>query len=438
MGLRGFAYRLLTGEKSGQIDDCYRKMVAFDPRGANPYLEAVVRHARENVPHFRDLLANAPQDARAALATLPVLTKDIVRAEGDRMLAPKDPKWPRKPHKTGGSTAEPFQFLVDLHHQYWARAAELYIFREFLGLEPLGTPTVEMLQSREVWSVQRTNWRRNLARKVARWDLQQAFVMNEPHMRELVEALRRRRPVLIKTYIGSIYQLALYIREKNVRLPSHPRHIYCTSELVRPHMREVVEEVFQCRLTDVYASREGGPMAAQCEKGNYHILESNVTIEVLDDAGLPVEMGGEGNIILTCHHNFAQPFLRYSLMDTGALGGDVCSCRRRLPILKVLSGRVSDHFRTADGGVVHGQYFASQFFEKPWVRQFQIRQHGFHDIEFILVPSAQIPPDEVAGIEERVRWVMGAECRVKWTTVDEIPRTAIGKHHYTLCLIEKK
>ena len=106
-------------------------------------------------------------------------------------------------------------------------------------------------------------------------------------------------------------------------------------------------------------------------------------------------------------------------------------------MMKPLSGRVSDHFRTADGGVVHGQYFASQFFGKPWVRQFQIRQHGLHDIEFVLVPSDPVPPDDATGIEARVRGVMGAQCRVKWTIVEEIPRTTIGKHHYTLCLIEK-
>ena len=51
-----------------------------------------------------------------------------------------------------------------------------------------------------------------------------------------------------------------------------------------------------------------------------------------------------------------------------------CKCGRGLPVIKNISGRVTDNFVKPDGGFVHGEFFTHLFYDKPGIDQFQVVQ----------------------------------------------------------------
>jgi len=85
---------------------------------ANEKLERLLLHAYNNVPYYRKLLPEcgvikAGKVVLENFSGIPVLTKEIIRAEGKNLYS-SDYK-SRKPYEntSGGSTGEPVKFIQD-------------------------------------------------------------------------------------------------------------------------------------------------------------------------------------------------------------------------------------------------------------------------------------------------------------------------------------
>ena len=115
-------------------------------------------------------------------------------------------------------------------------------------------------------------------------------------------------------------------------------------------------------------------------------------VEILDDEGLPVHPGEEGNIVVvTCLTNYAMPLLRYWIGDRGALLPEPTPGGSGLQILKHVSGRNVDVFRTRDETLVDGEYFTHLLYFQPWVWKFQVIQKGYEHLVFKVVEEMGMP-----------------------------------------------
>ncbi|GGA38121.1 hypothetical protein [Okeania sp. KiyG1] len=92
-------------------------------------------------------------------------------------------------------------------------------------------------------------------------------------MHRYVEVINQKKPKLIKSYAGSLYQLAKFVKENNLSIHS-PKRIHTSAETLRQFMRELIEDVFNCKIYDFYGSREVGAIAGECakEKSTFLIL----------------------------------------------------------------------------------------------------------------------------------------------------------------------
>ena len=76
-----------------------------------------------------------------------------------------------------------------------------------------------------------------------------------------------------------------------------------------------------------------------------------------------------------------------------------------------------------------------------FIKQFQVIQKKFKEIEIIFVPNASISDHhmkkEQESINDKIRVVMGNDCRIVWSSVDEIPKTESGKYIYTRSMVNK-
>lgn len=398
---------------------------------AEESLDALLRHATTQVPYYEGF--------PLSLGAFPILTRALLRANEGALHSRDVPLRQIRRSRSGGSTGEPVYTLHDRSFWQWNYATELFFYESFLD-----TPWPKVVSAPRV-----VLWHRRVReplslrvkRAVTGWlepvtFLETYAVMDEDTLRDYARRINRARPQIIYAFAGSLYEIARAAKRHNLRM--HPPKLIVTSvEMLYPYMRATIEEVFGCRVHDVYGAAEVGWVAGECRCGKFHVFSFQNWVEVLDSNDRPVGPGGDGRLVLTPLHEEAMPLIRYDIGDVGRVGSGECRCGSPLPVLDEIKGRVIEQFLTADGGMVYGGYFVSLFYDQPWVAQFQVLQEDLDDLTIFVkpVPGGGPPPGAIEGTSARIRAVMGSECRVRWVEVDEVPQTPLGKHLHTRSLV---
>jgi phenylacetate-CoA ligase len=327
---------------------------------------------------------------------------------------------------SGGSTGEAVQLIQDREYEERSKAITLLLER-LLGCEP-GRPIVWLWGSErdvagqvESPEARFFNWLTNTT-----W--LNAFCTSPERMRQYVEKINRVRPRLILAYAQAAYELARFVEREELQLKP-PCAVVTSAGTLYPFMREHIARVFGCAVYNLYASREVGCIGCELPQarglwvppwGNY--------VEILDDYGLPVEPGEEGNIVVTCLTNYAMPLVRYWIGDRGTLVPDSSP-----QVLQHVSGRTVDMFRTCDQTLVDGEYFTHLLYFRPWVGKFQVIQKSTEELLFKVVRmNGEAPRNELEDITAKARLVMGPMCQVKFEFPEELPPHPSGKYRYTI------
>ncbi|MFT3913788.1 MAG: hypothetical protein QM704_06670 [Anaeromyxobacteraceae bacterium] len=436
MNPRAHAYRLYHRLRGSKLMRLHGEYLAEYRAGTREdahlqRLADVLVWARGHVPLHRERLAGTPEatiraDPVAALRSLPVLTKQVLREREDALLSDDLPRRRTYFNTSGGSTGEPVRLVQD--GTYFERSmAAKYVYSSLVGRD-VGEPEVV------VWGSERDilDGGRGLRRRLAEWltasRTVNAFRMTEAGMRACLADLDRRPPRLVLAYAQAIYELASFAEREGIRV--RPQHAVMTSAgTLYPFMRERLERVFGCRVYNRYGSREVGDIA--CELPGHRglwVSPWNAWVEVLDAKGRPAPEGVEGDIVVTSLTNFAMPLLRYAIGDRGALGAP----ERGSQVLARVSGRNVDTFRAADGSLVDGEYFTHLLYFRPWVKQFQIVQRSVDRVSVRVVRLAVPPASDLAEIASACRKVLGERCAVEFDWVDRIAESTSGKYRYTI------
>jgi phenylacetate-CoA ligase len=398
-------------------------------------LRQLLQHCRAAVPYYASLLDQAGEpgnaDPRDYLRRLPILTKKGIRDRFEDLQSTDlhSRKWSY--NTSGGSTGEPVRLIQDSEHEDRSTAIAMVVY-SILGRE-IGQPAAWLWGSdRDVERGTQSpkarffNWLTNTT-----W--MSAYLMSPQQMRRYVATFNRVRPRIIVAYAQSAYELARFIEREGLSLEPQ-RAVVATAGTLYPFIREKIAQVFGCEVYNQYGSREVSNIAFEIPGtdglwvppwGNY--------VEVLDDHGMPVCPGEEGNIVVTCLTNYAMPLLRYSIGDRGALMPDQSLAGLGIQVLKQVSGRNMDVFRTRKDMIVDTQYFIHLLYFRPWVWQFQVVQRSYDQVLFRVVgPQPRPPKSELEDIAAKARLVMGTDCQIDFEFVEDLPPHASGKYRYTI------
>lgn len=438
MNLRGRLYLAFIALRGSRMPRYYREYLEDDARGPSPersdaLLTGLLRHCRDRVPHYAELLRDLPDpggDPTGILQRMPILTKPIIR-ERFELLRSSDLDGRRWIFNTsGGSTGEPARFIQDDEFA-WRTGALALAFGRWAGHEA-GDPEVDLWgDEREV--LQGTLGLRNrVTNSLKRKILLNAFHLTPEAMRGFAQVLRRTRPRLILAYAQALYELAGFLEAERLEVP-RVGAIITSAGTLHGFMRERIERVFRSPVFDRYGSREVGLIAAERPgvQGLW-VAPWNVLVEVVDEAGRPAPPGTVGEILVTSLVNRAMPLVRYRIGDRGALSpGQVGGGR----VLTHLLGRNVDAFRRRDGTLVDGEFFTHLVYFRDWVEKFQFVQRSHDEVLLRLVTrrrdrtGLQAELDQMAA-QTRAALGPAAVLRVEW--VDEIPPAASGKYRYTI------
>lgn len=427
MSLRVWLYNhLILGDSARISEGFYREILRFDASRATRAQEELLRHAAAHVPFYRDQGL-----AGAELSQYPVIHKNEVRANFDRLIADDADRASLHTAHTSGSTGSPLTVVQDATMHEWTRATELYFLRNMLGLDPVEAPSVVFWASTpSIWG-QRRNLRKKLSLWLSQTSLLGASRFTAAEMRNAVDTINKRKPHLIKSYTSPLYEVARFIRLNKIRI--HQPKVICTvAETLHPHMREQIEEVFGCPIRDFYGAREMGPIAGQCEHGRMHLFMFHTHTEMLNGADCQALPGTEARAILTTLHNRVMPLIRYDIQDAVVPATGECPCGNKLPSLERISGRLVDFFLAPDGSLVWGGYFNRTMASQDWIEDYQVEQMTPEELVIRFV--SRTPPEQarIHDIEKKIRLVMGKHCQIEWQRLDTMPPMPKGKRLYTV------
>jgi phenylacetate-CoA ligase len=262
------------------------------------------------------------------------------------------------------------------------------------------------------------------------------MALNPQSMGAFVDRWRRLGPKGIFGHSHSIYMFACYLRDNGID-DLRPRSIVSTSMMLLAQERVVIEEAFDCKVTNRYGCEEVGLIACECEQHQgMHLNTLQLFVEVVDDHGVPVQPGMPGKLLLTDLNNRGMPLLRYQVEDVGAISARICDCGRGLPMLERIEGRVADFLRAADGTLVAGVSLVERTLTRiPGIAQMQLIQEAVNSLEVRRVKAPQHTPATDAGLLSELRSALGSGMQILIRDVEGIDQEKNGKYRFSICRI---
>ncbi|MCP4196966.1 MAG: phenylacetate--CoA ligase family protein [Proteobacteria bacterium] len=386
-------------------------------------LKQTLTYAGEKVPYWRDLFRRQRFDPAGVtkpsdIEVLPILTKDIIRAEGDRMISSDYDKSRLVIRKTGGSTGEPLIFWIDRVSLERQMAVNLRSFR-MLGLR-------EDDHVAKIWGYGKSQRLENTFAPISSRLFLDAFKTSESDMENWYRQLIRFRPAAIYGYAVAISHFARFLKQTGRRIDSL-KVVCTTSERLFPEMRRDIAAALGVPVADMYGCHESVRLASECLHGNMHIHMDSAVVEFVREGD---RLSGPGNIVITSLLSQAQPFIRFNVGDMGTPRSDRCSCGLPFPLMSLDVGKVHHIFHLPGGRTVHSAILFKRVYRLKGISAFQIRHTALDRIEIATVPipgKEDILKREIASAIANFQKELGPEVVIESRLVDEVPRTPSGK-----------
>jgi len=404
-------------------------------------LRRILRHAYEHVPYYREVFSErglVPEDIRtpADLRKLPVLTKEIIRARGDDLVA--EGPWRRRAQRvtTSGSTGAAISVLCDSSSMSFRLANQLR-GKEWHGAG-IGDPEIRLWHNRGADGASslagRAFWNANLVKdRLLNIRVLQGADLTDESLARWEQLLRRTKPDAIYGYAASLYYLARFLRERNVP-PDELRTklVVLAAEKIVPSQKQLVTEAFASPVVDEYGCAEYGILAFECPQGRLHSSDESVVLEVPEPGP-----GGAGELHVTTLTNFATPLIRYRLGDVVSLSSEECPCGRSLGVIGEVAGRTTDFLVRRDGGRTHPFQINLVLQELEKIVRYRVVQQSVGVVELIVQLSSPLDPLETGQILAEFHDALGEQVEVRIRSVESVPRTPGGKASFLVSLVDQ-
>lgn len=364
-----------------------------------------------------------------AMKRMPILTKEILRTNGDDLLTTSSLPKGTKFFNTSGSTGTPIS--IPYTPAYLAIQSAVASCRNIKWGGVTEKSRRFMSGGRKVCNFDQNTppfWRYSPVENLAYGS---SYHLSERFLPYYVEFLKKFKPEVIMGYPSSLSIIARYVLEHGESLP--PAKLASTSaETVSPEQRSVIQSAWQCKLYDRYGSVEGCIYVGQCEHGRYHISPDIGIVEIVDAKGQPCPPGVPGELVCTGLHNTIQPLIRYRIGDIARWAEDQhCACERHTPILESIEGRVEDMCYTPDGRQM--LRFHAVYYGLRGVKQAQVVQETPNQFMINVVATPEFSIQEINTIKSNMRKHVGGDVDVVVMQVPEIQRNKSGKVQAVVC-----
>ena len=385
-------------------------------------LQNLLQHAAQRSAFWRQRIGtNKINDIN--LTRLPILTRSEVvkQVETEGSLLPPSGQVRTMKNSTSGSSGKPVQFfLSEMNVEYNAvrSAAQYFMEGRDLTLNSVRLRPQPMF-NKNGFTVEREDGPLGTLEPLFRSGIHKHIEYFHPNINSLCSELKRdpiglliAQPHLIETMLQ--YIDPVFFKRAGTAM-FNP-----WAGAVSPELRKIFSSM-GIPIQGSYSSEEVGMIGMECEKnpGSYHVVTSNVIVEVISDE--PVQLGDEkvGRVLVTHLHSYATPFIRYDLGDVATLDR-LCSCGHDGPVLSNIFGRTKALLKHADGRV---SIFFPRGKELAAIARFDEYRIRQTDIETIVVEIGgrdSLAPEETAAFIALIKRHAGDEFGIKVEAVAQI------------------
>lgn len=387
----------------------------------NKKLRSIVNHAYYNTEFYHRKFKAAglkPEDIKTIhdLNKLPFTTKQEVREHSlGSMLAKNTDLNNCKIIPTSGSTGKPLKAVYDTAADDFSKAVNLRSMME------------NGLKFRDKWvNIGDTRTANNPSwfQKLGVFNLHTLNLFD--NIGDQVNALTKINPDTIAGYPSQLKLIAHYVKNNSIDT-LNPQTVFTTAELLDPSTRELINSAFNVELVDLFGCIEVNRTAWECpEHCGYHLDVDSVISEFIQD-GENVSAGERGNIVYTSLYNYAMPLIRYEVGDTGIPTDELCSCGRRLPLMKSVEGRCDDFIILPSGKLISPIVLALVMKHSYGILEYQFIQNNFDCIDVKIVLSEESMNLDLEALKIEITNVLCNEVSVRLKIEKSLSRGATGK-----------
>ena len=315
----------------------------------NKLLRSIVRYAYTNVPYYHSVFRSMkiyPDDikTRGDLKKLPIINKEKIKNHWNQFISKNLHSWQKIKIRTHGSTGYPLDIV-------WDRKAIIreqcygYRMRERAHVK-ISSKLAHFGSMYDFFSEVKNRppfWRISYPEHIVYFS---PYNYSDKNLSLYIKKLQRYNPEIIRGHPSKIFLLAWYMEKENLS-GVNPKAIFTSSEMLLPNHAKMIRDVFDCNIFDHYGNNEYVSSISQCEEGRYHIDSEYGLIEFMKN-GDQVSIGETGEMICTGFINYAMPLIRYNIEDLAVPIDEVCTCGRKLPVVKSIKGRTRDIMVTHD------------------------------------------------------------------------------------------
>ena len=403
----------------------------------NTRLEQLLFHAYENTEYYHEIfdkiyLIREGKINWDRFADIPLLTKDIIRNNQDKLLANNASKSSIFKNSSGGSTGEPVNFIQDKNY-YDRMVADTLFFAELYG-KNVGDKEIKIWGSEEDFYKEKKSIKNRLVNFFFNRIILNSFQLNNDLIHQYLEVINEVKPKMIWTYVDSIFEIARYISRNNFVDIFQPGIIVCTAGTLYPEMLEVIQAAFpKTIILNQYGSREVGIIGIGDEEIN--IFRQSIFMELFDKTtNQYITNSGQGNIIVTALNNYSMPLIKFDIGDIGESenieGTNVYS-------LTKLNGRENSHIVKRNGSLIHGELFTHLFYFVNEIKKFQVIQEDYEKFTVNIEPNiGGINQQVLNNIHQKIDQIMENQCEVDFNILTDLPKLKSGKYQFVFSKVK--
>lgn len=396
-------------------------------------------HSYRTVPYYKKMLNEKAINEETinnfsieALKKIPILDKKTFRSLHHTELMSNTPEPNGTYIYTSGSTGTPLKIMYStrMHQQYLA-VYELYV-RNWAGINNKMKRGV--FGGRRILKDGNSKgpfYRYNYVEKQAYFS---AYHISKQNVANYIEGIKKFKLDYLEGYSSSIYFLAKFAEDLNLKVPKLKAVLGSTDKLT-VEMREAIQRVFQCEVFDSYNGVDLCNLISECPHHRLHLIPELGIVEVLNDKGEECKPGEVGELISTGLLNYDQPLIRYRIGDLVKVSENQdCPCGCKMLVVDEIVGRIEDVVIGADGREM--RRFNRILIDIPGVIEGQIIQLSLTKFEIKIVAVEELRDADYTVIKSRMEAQLG-EIELAVNIVDSIPRGPNGKFKSVISHINK-
>lgn len=365
---------------------------------------------------FKDISFNPIDDFKSLndITKIPITLKSIVKSNTDDFVV-KDQINNSLIFHTSGSTGKPMKAYI--HPLHWI-VEQAVIYRHWNWGGYHFRDSTAMLRSYSPKEGEPlTKYSRTLNTTYF-----SPFHLTAENMFLYYNSMRNLKIKILRGYPSSVKIFALFLKKNNLKLKS-VKQILVASEVLSDNDRNIIESVFDCKISNHYGLAEQIVMFGDCENHTHlHNYFEYGYVELLDTDRPNIK-----KIIGTNLHNKTMPIIRYDTGDLAYVDSSNCNCSRNGVVIKNIIGRNDNNVECPDKSQIPTVNFYTMLEDYIEISNWQII---YNKQEFFLnyIAKDTISDKRINELKKRlIQRVAHTGFKIKISKVNQLQKTSDGK-----------